>query len=57
MPVTLTPSTSAGPVQPLGLRRMIIGQRGRRPSQRPLRADCWISVIIAYAVASAAAKR
>ena len=36
------PSTSFGPVQPLGVRRMIIGHaaRGRR---RPLRAARWIS--------------
>ena len=37
VPSTWTPSTSRGPVQPFGVRRTIIGQRGRRgdaPSAR-----------------------
>ena len=32
VPSTWTPSTSRGPVQPFGVRRTIIGQRGRSPS-------------------------
>ncbi len=46
MPSTWTPSTFAGPVQPFGERRTIIGQRGRpvAPSPRAPRWISWISV-------------
>ena len=40
------PSTSLGPVQPLGVRSTIIGQRGR-PRSPPSRARLWISAISA----------
>ncbi len=39
VPSVFWPSTSFGPVQPLGERRMISGQSGRVPSQSPPRAD------------------
>ena len=47
------PSTNFGPVQPLGVRRMIIGQRGR--VRNPFaRASCWIDWISASTVSRVA---
>ena len=43
-PSTLWPSTSLGPVQPLGLRNTIIGQRGRSVLP-PSRASRWMRLI------------
>lgn len=57
MPVTVTPSTVCGPVQPFGERSTMRGQRGRVPSQSPPRAAAWMAVMREYAVASASAKR
>ena len=48
------PSTTVGPVQPFGERRMIIGQRGR--SLKPLlRASRWMRRISATTVSSVVA--
>ena len=48
------PSTSRGPVQPLGVRRIITGQAGR--DRKPfLRASAWISFISEIQISSVAA--
>ena len=44
LPSTCLPSMVFGPVQPLGVRSTIIGQRGRSVAP-PSRADFWIRVI------------
>jgi len=46
VPSTGTPSTSAGPVHPLGVRSTIMGQRGRAVSLS-VRARCWTARISA----------
>ena len=54
VPSTGLPSTSFGPVQPLGVRRMIIGQRGRTAVAGARRA-CWIAAISSRTASSVAA--
>ena len=44
VPAIGVPSTTSGPVQPFGVRRMIIGQRGRSVTPWS-RASCWIAVM------------
>ena len=57
VPWICTPSTTSGPVQPLGVRRTISGHRGRLPSQSPPRAAAWMARMSAHACARAAANR
>ena len=56
VPSTGTPSTSRGPVQPFGVRRTIIGQRGR-VGRRSLRAACAGSPRSRRATSSSAAAK
>src|SRR2546430_1238913 len=56
VPSTGLPSTSFGPVHPLGVRRMIMGHRGR--ALNPLdRASSWIALILSSAVSRVAARK
>ena len=50
MPSTCTPSTTSGPVHPLGVRSTIAGQRGR-----VVNGVAWISRIFVCASSSVAA--
>ena len=51
---TFLPSTSLGPVQPFGVRRMIIGHSGR-PVSPSSRAARWIAAIWSNASSNAVA--
>lgn len=55
VPSICTPSTTPGPVQPFGVRRMTAGQRTGRNSSPPAppRASCWMARIRAWAAVSA----
>src|SRR5208282_3128475 len=54
VPSTGRPSTTLGPVQPLGVLRTIIGQRGRSVTPRS-RASDWIRRISAMTLSSVSA--
>ena len=56
VPSTGCPSTSCGPVQPLGVRSTIMGQRGRSVTPS-LRARRWMAAIRSSALSMAAASR
>ena len=54
LPSAGSPSTSLGPVQPFGERRMIIGHAGRSAAL-PVRASRWMVAMSSSAMSTAAA--